>query len=184
MSIASSAIQGIQRVVALVDLENILFSLPTLTEESVQIEEAFERFSAWLGQIGDTKAIFVFGSERSIFSRRFDFQKLMWFPILCPKIKDVRKGYRFEINSRERDTSDENIIRLWGVLNDMCGDWDVLCIASGDIDFVPMARETLRRGKKIAIAAIEGIPLSKELQEIASVSKAGEPMIHYFYPVK
>lgn len=184
MSIASPTIRETQRVIALVDLENILFSLPTLTEVGFQIEEAFERFSAWLDQIGETKAIFVFGSERSIFSRRVDFQKLKWFPILCPKIR-AKKRHRFDTSrAEERDTSDENIIRLWGVLNDM-PDWEVLCIASGDIDFVPMARETLRRGKKIAIAAIEGIPLSKELQEIASVdSLTGKPMIHYFYSIK
>jgi hypothetical protein len=164
--------------------------LPTLTEKSFQIEEAFERFVAWLGQMGEIKAIFVFGSERSIFSRRVDFQRMKWFPVLCPKIKDydAKKGYRFEIDpgeGRERDTSDENIIRLWGVLNDMSSSWEVLCIASGDIDFVPMARETLRRGKKIAIAAIEGIPFSRELQEVASADpETGKPMIHYFYPVK
>lgn len=179
-----------QRIVALVDLENILFSLPVINPgEKFSLETAFKEFIDWLNGIGEIMSIFVFGSEKSIFSRRANLYALKWFPILCPKIKRwvPKRGYRFESEpekNRESDTSDAVIMRFWKMLNEMCDSWDILCLASGDIDFVPLARETLRRGNKIAIAAVGEAPLSRELEEVASLGKNTKPMVYYFYQKK
>ena len=187
-------IPGVQtrpKIIGLVDFENILFSLPVMhlihPGGRLPLEAAFEEFIKWLEEIGEIKSIFIFGSEKSIFSRRINLYKLNWFPILCPKIKRLvpKSGYQFgsELEgSQEKDTSDAILMRFWSMLNDLSG-WDILCLASGDIDFAPLARETLRRERKIAIAAVGEVPLSKELKETASIDpKTGKPMVHYFYP--
>lgn len=179
------------RIIALVDLENILFSLPVShPEENFTLESAFINFVSWLKKIGEIKSVFVFGSEKSIFSGRANFYNLGWFPVLSPKVKEwvLEKKQWLGMESKERDTSDESIKKLWAWLNDICDSWDLLCIASGDIDFVPLAKEALRRGKKIAVAAAkktgegsEG-PLSKELERTASIDEATRtPMVYYFY---
>jgi uncharacterized LabA/DUF88 family protein len=180
---------SIPKIIALVDFENILFSLPVIYPgENFLLETAFDKFIKWLEGIGEIKSIFIFGSEKSIFSRRINLYKLNWFPILCPKIKRwvPKSGYQFKSEPegiREKDTSDAILMRFWSMLNDLSG-WDILCLASGDIDFVPLARETLRRERKIAIAAVGEIPLASELKEIASLDpKTGKPMVHYFYPI-
>lgn len=176
------------KIIVLIDLENILFSLPVMSSgEKFSLESAFENFIAWLEKIGKVKAVFVLGSEKSIFSRRIGFSKLKWFQILCPKIKQwaLKPGYGFKLESeknQEKDTSDATIIKLWELLNDIGGSWNILCLSSGDIDFTPMSKETLRRGKHIAIAAATEVSLSKELRETASLDpKTREPMVYYFY---
>ncbi|MCX6759778.1 MAG: NYN domain-containing protein [Candidatus Nealsonbacteria bacterium] len=158
------------KIIGLVDLENILFSLPVMhPDERFLLEAAFEKFIEWLDGIGEVKSIFVFGSEKSIFGRRANLYKLNWFSILCPRIKRwvPKSGYQFGSESeenQEKDTSDATIMRFWELLHDMPG-WDILCLGSGDIDFAPLAKETRRRKKDMAIAAAtEKIKLSSQFE--------------------
>lgn len=169
-----------KKIVALLDWHNIIEgvreSKGTLFKpEFFFLKTAVEETLQWLGSIGKISLVFVFGPPPDIDNNFSLFNSFYFLMVKCLG-EATENGFR--------DKTDDYIKRVgFGLVEDF--DFDVLCLGSGDKDFLPLAEKA--KEKKMKIAYVVGS--EKNLAEVMRKKtdkhpETGEPMVHIFSPIK
>lgn len=160
------------RVVVLIDWENLRHNieLPERFSMMDSFDQLLRQISQELGEIVD---VFVFAPPHSAMVWGEDFQKLGFFIIFCPKVKD-KEG-------KERDSTDDVLTEFGKKAINQIPDLTHLCLGSGDKDFSPLVREAIRKGLKIAVIAGNLRSLSSNLIKLASKKPGGEKLIYILH---
>lgn len=156
--------------VMLVDLENLIDSLPFSSPDRFSIEEGFRRI---IRRIAEEKReitdVFIFAPEHVLTTWDEELHDLEFFMVRCPKIR-TKDGKDFQ------DTTDAILIRFGKRIINL-PDIDFLCLVSGDRDLMPLIRTAERKGLKKLIVTGSIKSLSKHLIKAAD-------QVYLFEPVK
>jgi hypothetical protein len=157
------------RVLLLIDWDNLYYGLfQRFGHLDMHIGERIVALMEWVEEIGGLMGGrgFIFAPEHvsAEYQRMFNENRLQL--VICPKrkLKTPRADFLGGEPRTEEDTVDETII--WFAKN-MAGhpSFKILCLVSGDNDYVPMFEEMGRLGIKRALAppAIASLAKNKRL---------------------
>ena len=163
-----------KNILVLVDWSNISFNMDSEPPERFSPTVGFERFLNWLKEEGDIFSVFVFTDKVHGIAYADFFYQLGFYTIVCPRINTERG---------EIDTTDETLRKFGELMIENAPEITHLCIASGDYDFIGLARKAKLTGKKVMIMAADYKSLSDEFAKIADKDESGKPMIHIFHPI-
>ncbi|MEK7541028.1 MAG: NYN domain-containing protein [Patescibacteria group bacterium] len=191
------------KIAVFIDNDNIEINMKSEPLEKLSMDIGWERFKIWLSSYGDIAFIFVFAPEDKIRTDGKYFYKQGFIPVSCPIIineeeRRKRDSEDMELllkegKDREFDplqlvptinTTDEIMIKTAQELIPIISRITHVCIASGDEDFLPIAKMAKKNGKKIMIMISDYKSPSKELLLQASIGPNGKKMIHLFDPIK
>lgn len=117
---------------------------------------------------------FLFAPLDTLYSDYQMFHEFGFTIVTCPRIPLAAE--------RRTDTSDWQLIKSgkrWITHPDVTH----LCLASGDIDFLPLVQEAKEKGLKFMVSAASEKALSSRLREEANKSLiTNEKMVHIFDP--
>jgi hypothetical protein len=165
------------RVLCLIDWENFLSSTTSIPAEKFSLEAGLNGLIEKVVQeIGAIVGIYVFMPPHLISGWAERLKKQGFFIICCPKIRSK--------TGQERDTVDEELIRLGTKLINQISKLTHLCLGSGDQDFVPLLVEAKHRGLKIALASGSIQALSTELIPFAERGPTGERRVYLLSPIE
>ena len=114
--------------------------------------EEFDELMVRLGEIGQVLPPFVFAPPRTLDRYGDQFQKLGFIPIHCPlTVSDKDTGP----SSDKKDTVDPTLIDFGRTMMPIFKRSGLthLCLGSADEHFVSLAREAIRLGVKVIVAA-------------------------------
>ncbi|MFC1630241.1 NYN domain-containing protein [Patescibacteria group bacterium] len=144
------------------DLENLVEALSLHIEDEKQpsllyrLDDLVKRISR---EFGEVVGGFFFLPPHLVNRWTEILRPLRFFFVVCPKVIDKQK--------KLEDTADETMIEHIRFLKDNIEGLTHICIATGDQDFAPVIRETVRKGLKIIIIAGSYKSLSEELKRLA-----------------
>lgn len=165
------------KILVLIDFENLQKNLKTTAPEKFSIAAGFDRLCKQIArEIGEIINVFVFVPPHATSPAGETFHKLGFFTILCPGIEN-KKGKKI-------DTTDETLIALGKKIINQIPDLTHLCLGSGDKDFSPLVREAIRKGLKIIVVAGDLTSLSSELIKLADQKADGLKMVYLFSPTE
>lgn len=163
------------KILVLIDWENLMLNSEAPDHESFSISAGFDRIFRQLREIGEIVAIFAFAPLHTLIRQGDTMHEQRFFPVFCPKVTDKL--------GKERDTTDETIIEFGRKMVPSISGLTHLCIASGDKDFAPLAREAIQKGMKIIIVAGNPRSLSMDLIDLADADpKTKTKMVYTFSP--
>lgn len=167
------------KILALIDFENLRRNLTTIAPEKFSMTAGFDRLCKQIArEIGEITNIFVFIPPHAASSTWGEaFHKLGFFTILCPEIEDKKGGKRI-------DTTDETLIAFSKEMINQIPGLTHLCLGSGDKDFGTLVREAIRKGLKIIVVAGSIGSLSSELINLADKKPDGSKMVYILSPTE
>lgn len=165
------------KVIMLIDLENLLINLPTTSPERFSMTVGFDRVIRQISQeAGEIVNVFVFTPPHLALLWSNTFYDQGFFTILCPKVKSKK--------IKEEDTTDQTIIDFGKGIIDQIPDLTHLCMASGDKDFNPLIRKAIHKGLKIIVVAGNLRSLSSKLISLADKRADGTKMVYLLSPTE
>ena len=165
------------KVLFLIDWENFLSSTALIPAEKFSLEAGLNRLIEKIVQeTGAIVGVYVFLPPHLSSTWGETLRKQRFFIVLCPRTKNK--------TGEERDTVDEELIRLGSNLIKQIPELTHLCLGSGDQDFVPLLQEAKHHGLKIALASGSIQSLSTELIPFAEKGPGGERKVYLLSPIK
>ena len=149
------------RIVVLLDLENLTANLPPIGPETFSFSSGFDRVMKEIArEVGLIEDVFVFAPPHLIQTHGEHLYSQGFTIIACPKVttKDGRQRI---------DTVDQTLIDFGKKIMRQTQGITHLCLGSGDKDFSLLIREAIRRGLKIIVVASSKDSLSKDLIELS-----------------
>ncbi len=167
------------RILVLIDWDNIVINTLQYGPHDFSISQGFDRAMTELGRIGAISSVFVFAPPHLDQSHLEIFYKHGFLTISCPKVKEKN-------TDRKIDTVDGTLIQTGRTFIDKWPEITHICIGSGDKDMAPLARYAIQQGKKVAIMCAEERSLADELIELAEPhpKQKGRKLIIPFVPLK
>lgn len=164
----------IGEVLVLLDWENILYSLLGLGPYEMDLAKRINALMEWIKHdIGDIFDGYVFAPEHfTAYHRKICVQNNLEI-MICPKRKAKEKG------AKEEDTVDEKLIKF-GKKMLKHPDIKIICLVSGDEDFVPFLEKAKNKGVKIALAppSLGSLSSSKKIIELIDLHpETGKKMV-------
>ena len=167
----------INKILVLLDWENLSISADDIPPEKFSLTAGFHRLAQQFRDVGEVTNVFLFAPLPSLATHAEIFYRQGFISVLCPKIHSK--------SGEEQDTTDGIIITFGQRIIGHMPDLTHLCIGSGDRDFVPLAREAIRRGLRIIIVAGSCQSLAPELSELADIHPMSKKrMVYLFSPTK
>lgn len=155
------------KVLVLVDWDNLFFSLFSSFKMHMHLEERLKKMMEWvkkdIGEIFEGYG-FVFAPEHLTYYHQKMCVENSFKLMTCPK-RQIKNQQGIEIS--EEDTVDETII-WFGKMMMRHPDVNFLCLVSGDNDYVPLFEEAPKHGVKRALAppTLNSLSRSKNLIEM------------------
>jgi len=152
-----------EKIVALIDLENILANieppLPVFVKKYITLPQFLQAVleDATKENREANKLLFVFAPLHLYWIFAKELYEMGFFRVVCPKI---------EQNGRKKDTVDETLIKVG---KEIIEQENVRCLVlgSGDKDFLPLLQGAKEKGVRIIIAAGSKNSLAKDIAEVA-----------------
>jgi len=162
------------RVLVLIDLENLLRGVKSSSPKEFSVEEGFNKFIGQVTEdVGSIIKGFVFAPPHLASLYANEFYKMGFFTILCPKIKN--KG------SEDQDSVDKVLQKLGCKEISHNPSLTHICLGSGDKDFSDLIQEAKLTGLKIMILAGSIPSLASDVIKLADKNpKTGKKLIYLF----
>lgn len=167
----------VNNVFVLFDTQNILSNFEPKPDVSafLAFSDCLERLMVKLGQLGRVVEVQTFTPPGRQIERWLDiFHSHLFFSQVCPLMVNSKGSLLTE----KKDTMDPTIIKYGEMLvNTIPGTNNILCLCSGDQDFVPLLRLAQRKGWKTTIVAgkrDEARSMSEELARVAMLNPGGD----------
>jgi hypothetical protein len=163
------------KILCVIDWDNIYINVPP--PEKFSITAGLDRIMKKIAkEVGEIINVFVFTPPHLALVNAQVFHDEGFYIILCPKIKDKKRG--------EQDTADEIISAFLQDMINQMPDLTHICLGSGDKDFCRIIRKyVMRRGLKMIIIVGDLISLSGDLMKLADVNpNTGKRMVYVFSP--
>lgn len=166
------------KVLVLLDWENLQLGTASIPPDKFSLQVGLEKLIEKIaGEVGKIIFVFVFLPPHlaPIWGERL--KKEGFFIVCCPKIKGK--------DGVDRDTVDEELMRLGRKMIAEIPDLTHLCLGSGDQDFIPLLQDAKQQGIKIVLVSGTLTSLSKELIRFAEKDKrSGKRRVFLFSPIE
>ncbi len=168
-------VQPLKTVLLLIDFPNLICNAKLPPPEQLSFEKGFDRLVLKIAEdVGRIVGIFVFVPPNLASIWCDLFHKQGFFTIVCPKVRPKR-------GVEEIETVDQTMIEFGKKIIPLIPSLTHLCIASGDVDFLPLSKIAAQNGLRTLIVTGSWDSLSKELRESAERTRDGQRKLVYCF---